>query len=182
MTNMDAHGIRYTLFSCNSIDSDVLHELLYTHGKDLSYEAACKEHLAQEFNKFTEAADELAIARAESGADRENPDVGEDDLIFDEEALMENFDPMIDEPIIAGVLDGVTYQTTWLGGAQLLFCFRSPVVGHFALCSPCAPGAADGNSRRSRDEGYMGFDLPPSWFYQDPEDVRTFADRLGTFE
>ncbi len=160
-------GVRYTMYSCSSIDSDLLHELLYVHGRDLTFEAALKEHMEVELAKFMEAADELAIARAESGQDRENPNIGEDDPDFDEEWVAEQFAVHYecDEAIIGGTYEGVTYQTTWLGGAQMLWVFESPLVQYFHLCSPCVPGACNGNEPTNNLDGHLGYAVPPTWLH-----------------
>ena len=44
MTNYNPEtGIPYGVIACDSLDYDVVDELWYTHGKDLSYEAAVNE-------------------------------------------------------------------------------------------------------------------------------------------
>lgn len=180
MTNIDEHGIRYTLYRADSIDSDVLHELLYVHGRDVMYQDALTDYLAQQLKEYEAAQDELVIARAESGEDRENPNIGEDDPEFDIEAATERFndDYQCDEPVHGGTYQDVSYRTTWLGGALHLWVFKSPMIGHFRLCSPCAPNACDSNARTSVDAGYMGYDIPPDWRFVDPCDGKTFAQRL----
>lgn len=173
MTNMDENGIRYTLFSCNSIDSDVLHELLYTHGKDLSYETAEKEEIAQQRSIWEDECESKSVAAQEAGTDC---------VLDDFETYLEDFEPQIEEPEIEGTYQDVHYRTTWLGGAQHLWVFKSPMLGHFDLCSPCVPGACNGEQRNRRADGFLGYDVPPDWLYKDPDDVRTFAVRLGEFE
>ena len=171
--NMDKNGIRYTIFRADAIDGDVLHELLYTHGKDASYEAALEEEIALQRSIWEDECESKSVAAQEAGTD----------LVLDDFLpYLGHFDPIIDEPIISGTYEGVTYQTTWLGGAQMIWIFASPMMGHFALCSPCVPGACDGGARRSVDDGYMGYDMPPSWRHTEPEEMKSFADRMGEYE
>ena len=44
-----------------------------------------------------------------------------------------------EEPLVEGVHEGVTYASSWLGGALNFFIFDSPVIKKCCLCSPlCA--------------------------------------------
>lgn len=67
----------------------------------------------------------------------------------------------IDEPLIEGVRDGVTYSIDWLGGAPLLWVLESPYTGLYQLCSPCVPGAGDLESPDAF--GFTCYDVPPDW-------------------
>ena len=67
----------------------------------------------------------------------------------------------IDEPIIEGELDGVHYRISWLGGAPMLICLKSPYRIRANLCSPCCPGACDGGS--PNPDGYEGYGVPADW-------------------
>lgn len=67
----------------------------------------------------------------------------------------------IDEPLIEGVRDGVTYSIDWLGGAPLLWVLESPHTGLYQLCSPCVPGA--GNLDAPDAFGFTCYDVPNEW-------------------
>lgn len=156
ISNQDEHGIRYTMYSLDQIDSDLVETLLYTHGKDLSYEEAVAAETARQRAEYDDALETLARY------------VGVDHVPPFEPAL-DSFEPCIDEPIIEGVYEGVHYRTSWLGGAQMLWVFKSPIIGHFALCSPCVPGACDGGLPTPRADGFMGYAVPPDWLFADPD-------------
>lgn len=154
--NQDEHGIRYTLYSMNSIDSEMIETLLYQHGKNISEAAVYEEETARQKAEF-DAAIEI-IAEYTDSFDVPN---------F--EPNLDNFHVDIDEPIIEGTYQGVNYRTTWLGGAQLLWVFKSSIIGHFRLCSPCVPNACDGDSPTPRADGFCGYAVPPDWLFVDPE-------------
>ena len=155
MTNQDEHGIRFTMYSMDQIDPDMIETLLYAHGKDLSYLEACKEEEARQRAAWEDNAERLAC---------ENQNVVLDDF----EPNFDNFDPMIDKPIIEGEYQGVHYRTSWLQG-QMLWVFKSPIIGHFALGSACIPGACDGGSPTPRADGFCGYAVPADWLWADPD-------------
>ncbi len=67
-----------------------------------------------------------------------------------------------DEPSIEGLMDGVSYGTSWLGGALNFFIFESPVIVKRALCSPCVPNAGDlGNPG-----DFECYGVPEDWRYE----------------
>jgi len=172
MTNMDENGIRYGYIACNDLDNDLVHDLLYVHGKDLSYEAAVEEEIARQRSVWEDECEAKAVQAQEEGTD----------LVLDDfEPYLEDFDPMIDEPIIEGEYQGVHYHVSWLGGAQNLFISKSPVIGYFRLCSPCVPGAGNLSQRAGHDDGYMAYDVPPDWRFRDPDDL-TFEQRMESRE
>lgn len=152
MTNMGENGIRYGFISANDLNSDLVHDLLYSYGKNLSYEAAVEEEIARQRAVWEEECETLAVAAEELGIDC---------VLDDFEPDLDNFDPQIEEPTIEGTYEGVSYCSSYLGGALNFFIFRSPVVGRFDLCSPCVPGACLITSRNS--DGYIGYDVPPTW-------------------
>ncbi len=137
-------GIRYTVYSSHSINPDLMHELWYTHGRNLDEERAYDEAKAE--------AKRNAMLDAESI-----------DEIFDEEEFEDNYeapeDLNIDEPHIEGEYQGVKYGISWLGGAPNLWVWESPHTGAFALCSPCCPNACNGNA----GGGYEGYAVPDDW-------------------
>lgn len=140
-------GIRYTVYSMNSINSDLQYDLWYSYGKDLSYEAA-----------YQEAYDE-AKQDAMDEAEEAGEEFDEDD--FDFEAP----DFCIDEPVIEGECQGVQYHIDWLGGAPILWVFHSPHIRTFGLGSPCIPNACDGD--RPNPYGFEGYSVPADWLSKD---------------
>lgn len=149
MTNYNPEtGIPYGVIACDSLDSDLVQELWYTHGKDLSYEAAV--------NEFRE---EVRAELLES-----DPDLDANEIESEIESRLEWAELQIDEPTIEGEYEGVKYQISWLGGAPLLWVFWSPFVKPHAQCSPCVPGAGDLDS-----EGDMlCYDVPDDWRTHEP--------------
>lgn len=139
-------GIPYGIIKANAIHSDVLDTLTIHNGKDLTYESALADYLAEKRREHENHADEHA----------------ED---FDEDAAKDEFGDWFqaDETIYAGEHEGVTYQTTWLGGAQMLYVFKSPVVTLCRPCSPCVPNAGDLDSVGS----YEAYGVPSSWLTTD---------------
>ena len=88
-------GIRYGIISANSLDGELVQDLLYYEGEDLSWK---------------EAEEEIKIAMREEGVTEEDWDRTLDDRLSD---------VYIDEPIVEGECEGVKYCTSWLGGALL---------------------------------------------------------------
>lgn len=154
-------GIHYGIIRSDSIHPEVLHSLLYEKGKDVSYTSALEDHIAAKRKEFDDAAEELSIKRAETGEDRENQNVGEDDPEFDEEFEKEEFSEnyCCDEPVTEGVHEGVSYLTTWFGGALLMWIFKSPVMTKCREASMCVPNA--GNLDQPGD--YLAYGVPVDW-------------------
>lgn len=134
-------GIPFTYFSCNKLDPDVVNEL-QMNGFDLniscalmdaSHRAALKSDLGYSYEEAYEA------------------ELSELDDWYDE------------EPCHEGELEGVCYLTTWLGGALHLCVMNSPLRGKFSPCSPCVPGALDGDTPGDQE----GFDIPEDWKFKE---------------
>ena len=136
-------GVPYGVIACDSLDSDLVQELWYTHGTDLSYEAAV--------NEFREE------VRAELSESDNDFDANEIESEIDSRLEWEEF--QIDEPTIEGEYEGVKYHISWLGGAPLLWVFESPFVKPHAQCSPCVPGAGDLDS----EGDVLCYDVPDDW-------------------
>lgn len=137
-------GIRYTVYSSHSIDSDLMQDLWFTHGKNIDEEYAMQQ-------AYLDARSEAQDAAVEAGE------------TFDEdefEAEWECPDLQIDEPTIRGLYEGVDYMISWLGGAPLLHIFDSPYRFFGNLCSPCIPNAVNFDSGPGPYEGYG---VPPDW-------------------
>ena len=142
-------GIRYGIISMHNLESWVQDEL-DCHGKDLSYEEARREAEAQFENE----------AKILEMDEDERSDWVEEQL----GKWGENYER--DEPIIElrrdeGTDDELHVQTTWLGGAQLLFIFCSPHTGRHRLCSPCVPNCGDLDNPDG--DGEVCYDVPPDW-------------------
>lgn len=137
-------GFAYGYIRADSIFPELLDQLCYSHGKDLSYEAALAEHLAQKRWEY-----------------EDHVDGGGDALPFDEDFHKDEFAEayQCDEPIYEGQHEGVHYRTSWLGGAQHLWVFRSPVLTKCRPCSPCVPGAGDLDSVGD----YLAYGVPADW-------------------
>ncbi len=134
-------GIRYGIISANSLDGELVHDLMYRHGEDLSWKEAAVE-IGNEVN-----------ALVEEGL------IDEDDV--DREMDERLCDLNIEEPIIEGACEGVLYRTSWLGGALHFWIFESHRIGKYNLCSPCAPNA--GNLDCPNENGYECYDVPEGW-------------------
>lgn len=186
MTNTNpTTGIRYGVIAFNNLDPDLGQELWYTYGKDLTYEAACEELLAEIERNADNIEDEVRIAIAESDpALIGDEDYEEGRVLLRYEALgyddredyiqskfedtAQNFH--IDEPVIEGEYEGVKYRIDWLGGAPLLWVFEGPVGRCNSLCSPCVPNAGDLDSGFIDDEmeaGYECYVVPRDWLRAD---------------
>jgi len=141
-----ATGVPYGVIACQSLDAELVDELWYTHGTDLSYEEAVRE------------------LRNEVNAEVEAGELDEDD--FDSELDLRVERIQIDEPTIEGVYEGVHYHISWLGGAPLLWVFESPHINPHAQCSPCVPGAGDLDS----EGDVLCYDVPDDWRHHDNRD------------
>lgn len=145
-------GIRYGTIYLNSLDPEVA-QILWMNGTDLSYEAAVEE-FKREFTGTYEG----------------------DDLEYDLDRALENFEPYIDEPVIEGEYEGVKYRIDWLGGAPIVFCVYSPLVGRFRPTSPCVPGAVDLDNPDTG--GIIGYAIPVGWLGDTYEEVESYRSTV----
>lgn len=134
-------GIRYGIISAHSLEDWVLEEI-GMNGKDLDYEEWKEDFVDAMHSALSEY---LSSSNIELLSERAL------DLVA------ENY--CNNEPRYSYELDGVKVQTTWLGGAMLVYVFESPVIGHHALCSPCVPNCGDLNN----DGEYECYDVPADW-------------------
>lgn len=147
-TNMNPEtGIRYGIVAANSLDPEIVDEM-QSRGKDLHIEAA--------------SADLEAAIRGACG-DYLSKSSCDDLVSHAQDLLCDDF--YDDEPIHSFDIDGVKGQTTWLGGALLVFLFESPFTDQFDLCSPCVPGACNCDS--PNPDGYVGYTVPEDWKYHE---------------
>lgn len=171
------NGIAYGLIAVNSLDPDLFEDLL-SFGTDRSFIEAREEILRRLEAEADLIEDECAAAAREVAyhmSDREHESfvdaaaqkayakLGYEDRDgFIAARLADETEHLtIEEPVFEGTHDGVDWRTAWLGGAQLLWALRSPVVGRFQPCSPCAPGAADLDT--PCPDGIEGYDVPAGW-------------------
>lgn len=137
-------GVPYGIITLLRLDPDIIEILLYgQQAKDLSYEQAKEQYLLERQRDW-----DAGLLCGE----------------FDEQAAVDTFNDQYnnDEPVIGGEYQGVTYQTTWLGGAQLLFVFHSPFIRKCRPCSLCVPNAGD----LATEGGYAAYDVAPDWRYK----------------
>ena len=138
-------GIRYGLIAANSLDPDVVNEL-QMNGTDLRYEEA-----------KSELRDAVKRVCKDYMGDRDSDDVADQAV----ERMSEDWSD--DEPVHSFDLQSVKGQTTWLGGALLVYVFHSPWLTKANLCSPCVPNC--GNLDSLNPDGYECYDVPPDWRY-----------------
>lgn len=163
-------GIPYGIISANSLDPDVVYDLMYgSQAKNLSWEeyhAEVIREVNRRADEIEESVDEgLPFATWGAEVDAKFRELGyRNRLQFVEretEAELEAYQR--DEETIEGELDGVHYMTSWLGGALNFFIFESPVIFAGRQCSPCVPNACDLNS----DGDYEGYGVPADWLAQE---------------
>ena len=61
--------------------------------------------------------------------------------------------------------DGLCLELSYLGGAPLVWVFKSPHTTLARPCSPCCPGAGDLDNKDAT--GIPTYDLPPEWYLCD---------------
>jgi hypothetical protein len=142
MTNTNPEtGVRYGIISAQSLDGDLVDEL-WQYGTDVRWENAVAEireaAIKEDFEDVTDRED--AVERRIEELGNEWTD---------------------DEPIHEFKMDGVRGQTTWLGGAMMVWVFHSPFMGTYRLCSPCVPNC--GNLDSPDPDGEECYDVPPEW-------------------
>lgn len=141
-TNLET-GIRYGIIAANSLHSDVLDNI--QSGRDVRYEEALAELKAGILRVCEDFIGTNALGDVIDLAIEKMTEAWEDD-----------------EPVYEFQIDGVRGQTTWLGGALLVWVFESPHIVRHSLCSPCVPNCGDLDSPEDA-EGYICYDVPPAW-------------------
>ena len=141
-------GIPFGYIAAAALDPEVVEQLLHGRGAvDLSYQAA-----------LDEAHKRADIDAAELGYAHGAPDW--DRFVERQVETQMNFYEC-GEPDIEGEYEGVTYATSWLGGALNFWIFESPVTTTKARrASPCVPGAA---ILDTLDGSEFGYDVPADW-------------------
>jgi len=135
-------GVPYGYIAANELWPDLVHELLYEHGVDRSFEAAEWE-FAYDIG-YEEGREDIEAFKCINEAE------------FQE--FYDNWQD--DEPVVDGKHEGVVYVSSWLGGALNFFILESPVVTNTARqCSPCVSGAGDLGS----EGDFTCYDVPKDW-------------------
>ena len=136
-------GIRYGIISADNLDPEIVHQI-WMEGTDLHWQDRVKEIRDEVMDD-----DDILPEDKEDEIDMRLED--ESDAWYD------------DEPVHSFEINcqgyGIVYgQTTWLGGGQLVWIFKSPFLTKARLCSPCVPGAGDLDN--VYPEGEECYDVP----------------------
>lgn len=161
-------GIRYGVVSLHSLAEWTFDEFFY-NGESATMRAIEQDALAE--RKNLRFAGMCPDCRADLNGDDcpechysteddngELPDDFWDDIQIEEEEF---------ELVTS---DGLSLALSYLGGAPLVWVFKSPVTTRARLCSPCVPNAGDLDAKDPA--GFECYDLPSEW-YGDPEDDST---------
>ncbi len=141
-------NIPYGIVSSNVLNSDLVDALLFD---------------GFGVENFVDHSWEDAKQEAISEYRREHEDTELDDDEIMDEINTDCWD--FEETIVSGVLEGVTYQSTYIGGALNFWIFHSPVVTDKACqCSPCVPGAGNLDSLKG---SYTAYGIPDDWRIED---------------
>ena len=150
-------NIAYGYVAAYALHPDVVHELMYGFGAiNESYLTDLQQASNKSEEEWQEECDELATKCAEEGTDYVPPEFS-----FDLDEFNDSFE--CDEPSIHGVFEGVSYRSSWLGGALNFFILQSPVttdVGNRA--SPCVPGACI--LKKDMAGNVAGYSVPDDWW------------------
>jgi len=89
------------------------------------------------------------------------------DVVEDDEESEQNFWDYYEagEEEYSLEIDGLSLGLVYLGGAPLVYVFRSPHIAQASVCSPCVPSAGDLDSQHAG--GIDCYTLPPDWFRSD---------------
>jgi hypothetical protein len=166
-------GIRYGVISANNVPW--LEEKIFNNGESISYREAVKELrsrierfidepeslreiLLHDYYLTTYSVDDVLQLIAEYDQDEYTEETidGVMDLILEEINLE------FDEEIREYHTDEEHYIMDWLGGAQMIWALKSPVLTKVNLCSPCVPNA--GNLEDPNEEGYECYAVEPDYF------------------
>jgi len=160
MSNVNTEtGVRFGVVSMQNLESWV-YDILDSEGTDCTYRDA--------------RLDKKRELQAE--ADGKDFDCDEDRSSWIEEQLDQwGQEYEADEPVVElrrneGTPEELHVRTTRLGGAQLLWVFRSPHLTTRPLCSPCVPGAVDLDGAEGAESTAgcgQGYDVPPDWRRKD---------------
>lgn len=167
--NVSTNGVAFGYVAANDLDGDVVAVLLGhdlgANVKNLSYDAAMKEAEAEQRAKWENNCETLEVAHQEAGTVcGPHPD-----FEFDEQAFNDGYNH--EEDVVEGVYEGITYRTSWLGGALNFWIFNSPLITTAAdRGSPCIPNAAVLLPPWRRSGIVLGFDVPADWWHRSEGD------------
>jgi len=141
--------IPYGYVAALALDPEIVERLLFgAQARDLAFEEFCEEVSA-----------EVEIEAAERGLDHGTRD-WYDWCERERERRLEVYESP-DEVSIEGRYEGVTYRTSYLGGALNFWILYSPHVTNKARrASPCVPNAA---ILDVLDGSEYGYDVPAGW-------------------
>ena len=145
--------IRYGIISANNLHPEIVDEIQRT-GRNVLFEDGYKEM-------------DAALRRALDG---HMPGWAVDDVAELAWQLYEGqeFDEPVHEFKIEcpgfGFVEG---RTTWLGGALMVWIFKSPFTGAYEMCSPCVPGCGNLDAPWPGTNGEVCYDVPADWRYHE---------------
>lgn len=142
-------GIAYGYIAADKLHPEQVEQLQFgSKVRDISYEEAKADYLAEAQRAYA------ALAELTT-----------EELEFNEEGFVEKFADQYtcEEPVFKGELDGVHYQSSWLGGALNFFIFKSMNIVNALQCSPCVPGAGDLNNVVEDGNGMPTYGVPADW-------------------
>lgn len=146
-------GIAYGYISANQLDGGVVETLL--HGP----QAVDHTYMEAVVNMASERGFEPSGDLYTDASDAE--EYLNEQMQPDEIGWWGNDVPDIEEPIVTGTYEGVSYQSSWLGGALNFWIFESPVTTDKGRrASPCVPGACILDTPDGSESGY---DVPADW-------------------
>ena len=144
LPNVDSNGIHFGYIKADSLDPEVIDGMQAVKScEDLTLEDEMHTAL-------------FGIAR-DALSDLDAQDFAQEALAL---LLEYNIEPT-HEATHEGVLDGVKYRTSWLGGALHVFILRSPHITRCRQCSMCVPNA--GNLDQIDEDGIETYDVPKDW-------------------
>jgi hypothetical protein len=142
-------GIAYGYISARALDADVV-EALFQNGTDPIAEEAYKVWRATKADMLMDT--DATIENIEQATE------AADELSHE---FWEGWDT--DEPQTDGEYCGVTFASSYLGGALNFFILKSPVITeHARLASPCVPNAG---ILDTLDGSVQAYDVPADWRY-----------------
>lgn len=153
-------GIPYGYISANALDSEVVDSLMFgSQAVDLSYAEFYSEQMCQIFNaEVTD--DNYVTIMSDEGYEEWLDEHYDGDW---RQEISDQYEPC--ELCVEGVYEGVTYCSSWLGGALNFFILESPVTTDKARrASPCVPGAG---ILDTLDGSEFSYDVPGDWRWVD---------------
>lgn len=153
-------GIPYGYISLSALNPEVVETLLYgPHVLNLSELMRKAEILKEVFKEHDVEIGEIESVAQIHDLEERLCDMPGASCEYDDK--LEAAGMFAEEEILQGTYQGVTYQVSWLGGAQAFWIFNSPVITERAEpASPCLPGVGILDSLTGKVKCY---DVPPTW-------------------